>query len=109
MKVETQISYGYKELIETFFKANDLVVKIEDKSAYPFGKIILMYEDNSDTAFGITFMSVKHLGFENMLCDYLIRCGIPASLIHCGKFANKRDMKELDKQWEEHRRHIGLA
>ena len=109
MIVNTQISYGYVELIKTFIKANELDINVQDMTAYPFGKIILHYEDNSDTALNITFMSVKHLGLENMLCDYLIRCGIPASLIQIGKFANKRDMEELDKQWEEHRKHIGLA
>ena len=108
MKVETNISYGYKKLIETFFSANDLNVEIEDKSAYPFGKITLIYEDDSETALSITFMSVRHLGFENMLCDYLIRCGIPVSLISIGQQAVKRDMAELDKQWDEHRRRIGI-
>ena len=83
-------------------------MEIEDKSAYPFGKITLIYEDDSETALSITFMSVRHLGFENMLCDYLIKCGIPVSLISIGQQAVKRDMAELDKQWDEHRRRIGI-
>jgi hypothetical protein len=109
MKVETQISYGYKDLIEIFFKANELDINIKDMSAYPYGKIILHYEDDSDTAYTITFMSVKHLGFENMLCDYLIKCGISPSLIPIGKMAINRDMKQLDKDWDEHRRSMGLG
>ena len=109
MKVETNISYGYRTLIDTFFTANGLSVEIEDKSAYPFGKITLIYEDNSDTAYNITFMSVIHLGLENMLCDYLIRCGVPAERIDIGSVAVQRDMKELDEMWEKHRRRIGLA
>ena len=109
MIVNTNISYGYHTLIETFFKANDLDVKIQDMTAYPHGKIILEYEDNSETAYSITFMSVRHLGFENMLCDYLIRCGIMPSRIAIGMMEIKRDMEELDKKWEEHRKLIGLA
>jgi hypothetical protein len=108
MIVNTNISYGYSSLIETFFKANDLDVIIQDMTANPYGKIILHYEDNSDTSCLITLLSFKHLGLENMLCDYLIRCGIPAHAIHIGSVSIKRDLQELDKKWEEHRRLIGL-
>lgn len=108
MIVNTQISYGYASLIEIFFKANELDVIIQDMRAYPYGKVILHYEDDSDTAYGITFMSMKHLGFENMLCDYLIKCGISPSLIPIGKAAVVRDMKQVDKEWEEHKRRIGF-
>src|ERR1035437_4305109 len=104
MIVNTNISYGYHTLIETFFNANDLDVKIQDMTAYPYGKIILEYDENSETAYGITFMSIRHLGFENMLCDYLIRCGIMPSMIPIGSVTIKRDMKALDRQWEEHRK-----
>ena len=109
MIINTIISYGYHSLISTFFEANELDVKIQDMTAYPYGKIILEYDDNSDTAYKITLMSIRHLGFENMLCDYLIRCGTPVSLIPIGQAPLKRDMKELDRQWEEHRKLIGLA
>ena len=108
MIINTNISYGYHALIETFFKANDLDVTIQDMAAYPYGKVVLEYDENSETAFSITFMSVRHLGFENMLCDYLIRCGIPFTQISTGSWVAKRDMKELDKQWEEHRKLTGL-
>jgi hypothetical protein len=108
MIVNTQISYGYASLIEIFFKANELNVTIQDMKAYPYGKIILHYEDDSDTACTITFMSIKHLGFENMLCDYLIKCGIWLPLIPIGQMAIKRDMNQVDKDWAEHRKHIGL-
>lgn len=111
MIVKTHISYGYATLIDTFFKANDLnVVVIEDRTGYVSPKhITLEYEDNSDTALSITIMSIRHLGLENMLCDYLIRCGICPGLIGIGKFVEKRSMEELNQQWEEHRKKIGLA
>jgi hypothetical protein len=108
MIVNTQISYGYAELIKIFFKANELDVHIQDMTAYPYGKIILHYVDGSDTAITITFMSMKHLGFENMLCDYLIKCGIPAASIPIGSATQKRDLQELDRKWEEHRKHMGF-
>ena len=103
MKIQTTISCGYADLINTFFKANNLNVAIEGGA-----HIILSYEDDSDTAYGITFMSVKHLGLENMLCDYLIRCGISPNLIGYGKHTEPRDLKALDKKWEEHRKLIGF-
>lgn len=108
MIVATQISYGYMSLIDIFLKANNLDVTIADKSAYPHGKIDLEYVDNSETALAITMLSYKHLGFENMLCDYLIRCGIPSNLISIGKAAIKRDQKELDKECDKHLRSIGF-
>jgi len=109
MIVNTNISYGHASLLEIFFKANELDVTIQDMTAYPYGKIILEYENNSDTAYSITFMSIRHLGLENMLADYLIRCEIPSYAINTGSSTPKRDMKELDKKWEEHRKLIGLA
>lgn len=104
MTVDTCISYGYIELINIFCKANELDVTIVNTAS----RITVQYEDKSDTDDTITFMSFKHLGFENMLCDYLIRCGIAPSLIGTGSFTAKRDMKALDKDWEEHRKRIGL-
>lgn len=109
MIVNTQISYGYASLIEVFCKANELDVTIQNMSAYPFGKIILHFEDNSGTAHSITFLSYKHLGLENMLCDYLIKCGIPPVLIPVGKAPVKRNMDQVEKEWQEHRKSIGLG
>ena len=108
--INTQISDGYLELIKTFFKANELDVTIKEymHKEHDLTYLQLSYEDNSDTAYQITFMSVRHLGLENMLCDYLIRCGIAPTRINLGKQAVKRDMAELDKQWEEHRKQLGF-
>ncbi len=109
MIIKTNISYGYLTLIKTFMHANNLDLKIQDMSAYPHGKVILEYDDDSDTATTLTFMSYKHLGLENMLCDYLIRCGVDPILISVGVATQpNRNMKELDKQWEDHRRLIGF-
>lgn len=109
MIVETKISYGYLDLIKIFFQANNIDVKIRDMSAYPYGKIIIEYDDDSDTSVAITFMSYKHLGLENMLCDYLIRCGIDPRIIPVGRAKPPvRDMNKLEEEWQEHRKRIGL-
>lgn len=110
MIVNTHISYGHRELLKIFFKANELDVTIQDMSAYEYPKhAVLYYEDESDTATAITYMSLKHLGFENMLCDYLIRCDISPSLISIGNSSNvKRDMKQIDIECDEHLRRLGF-
>lgn len=108
MIVETKISYGYLELIKIFFQANNIDVKIKDMAAYPYGKIIIEYEDDSDAATTITFLSYKHLGLENMLCDYLIKCGIDPIIISIGSAQPVRDMNKLEEDWQEHRKRIGL-
>ena len=101
--IETNISWGFLNLIETFFEANNLDVKCKD-SGVSERKITLEYEEDSDTALSITFMSVRHLGFENMLYDYLKKCGIPTKLISVGNSYPNRDMKKLDEEWEKYRR-----
>jgi hypothetical protein len=110
MIVETKISYGYLSLIETFFNANELLVVCSRRCQYdPYREFInLEYEDNSLTAVSVTFMSCKHLGFENMLADYLIRCGILPGMLEVGRLPEKRSMKKLEDQWQEHRKLIGL-
>jgi len=105
--VETNISWGFSNLIETFFKANNLAVTCVARSVSE-RKITLEYEEDSDTALSITFMSVRHLGFENMLCDYLKRCGIPYELIPVGNSLPNRNMNELEEQWQEHRKKLGF-
>lgn len=108
MIIDSIISYGYLGLLETFFKANDLIVNCSLREEGSKNLITFTFEDNSETALAITFMSVRHLGFENMLVDYLIRCDVPRNLISIGKIVVKRDMKELDKAWEERRRELGF-
>ena len=133
MNIKTQISYGYKILLETFFKANDLTVACVERyeeiivssgsrinllthERAPLTGIVtttrvyatLVFQDDSETAEKITFMSYIHSGFENMLCDYLIRCGVSANQISIGSYTEKRDMQELDKQWEDHRKTLGF-
>lgn len=109
--VETNISWGYLPLIEIFAKANSLVFKYEPRhTVEPTRELItIKYEENSDTDMTITFMSFRHLGFENMLCDYLIRCNIDPIMIPVGKAVMKKSDKQMEEDWQEHRRKIGLT
>lgn len=124
--VDTQISWGYQPLIEIFGKANSLVLKLEPYyaeveqsetlSPVKDSKVVvgreyirISYEDDSDTAIAITCLSIKHLGFENMLCDYLIRCNVEPKLIPIGKYVMRKTPEQMEKDWQEHRKKIGLA
>lgn len=106
MIIDTIISYGFHDLLEIFFKANDLDVKclLNEKN----NSTSIEYDNNSETAYRITYMSIRHLGFENMLCDYIIRCGYPSNLIPHGRTIIKRDMKKLDDDWLKYRNQLGF-
>jgi hypothetical protein len=104
MVINSIISYGFLDLIETFFRANNLDVKCSLRAEVSKNLITMEYEDNSETALSITYMSFRHLGFENMLIDYLIRLGYSPSMISIGRTVVKRDMKKLDEDWEKYRR-----
>lgn len=107
--VNTGISFGYVTLIDAFAKANNLeleLAEISKETTYP--KLKITYQEDSDTAYQITFMSMRHLGFENMLCDYLIKCGIAPGMIAVGRQGVNRDMKKLDQAWEERRKELGF-
>lgn len=117
--VDTQISWGYMPLLEIFAKANSLVLKFEPwypEEVVEGSSIIrsreytrITYQDNSDTAMSITCMSIKHLGFENMLCDYLIRCNVQPQMIPIGKAVMKKDPEQMEQEWQAHRKKIGLT
>ena len=102
--IELDISVRYLDLITIFFKANgltdlgitltveDIIYKIpvnivsnrpdtadrEYISEQTRKTIVCTYdEDNEEQAGKIMFMSFTHLGFNNMLHDFLNKCGIP--------------------------------
>lgn len=100
--IELDISVRHYNLIETFFKANGLFdlgfeLKIIDTvfetpvtitppagagaRTFTFNQtkktLACIYdEDNEEQTSKIMFMSIKHLGFNNMLHDFLNKCGI---------------------------------
>ena len=104
--IDTNISAGYIPLIEEFCRANELVTVItQDDHGKAVPKIKVSFEEDSDTAMQITYMSMIHCGFENMLWDYLQRCGIVAVMIPIGKLAIK---SASDEEVEQHLKRIGL-
>ncbi|HEY6435346.1 MAG TPA: hypothetical protein VIY47_02035, partial [Ignavibacteriaceae bacterium] len=109
MELQTNISWGYVSLLDIFFKANELDISCKMRKDGPTKEMVnLIYEEGSDTESAMTFLGIKHLGFKNMLDDYLIKCGIDPGFISHGRLAVKRDMKKLDQEWEEHRRQLGF-
>lgn len=114
--VKTNISWGYLSLIEIFAKANNLTIVTERYTVSPSTRhtvssrelITISYEEDSDTDTTITWLSFKHLGFENMLCDYLIKCGIDPIMIPVGRHIVSRSSKELDDAWEKQRSLLGF-
>lgn len=111
MKIETVISWGYMPLLDIFGKANTLVWKFEkrvqDEPSREF--ITILYDEGSDTEMTLTYLALRHLGIENMLCDYLMKCGIDPQMISIGQFVMRKSPEEIEKGWQEHRRKIGLA
>jgi len=111
VRIETQISWGYRALIEIFGRANSLVWKLERKSTEtPIREyIIILYEEGSDTAVSLSFLTLKHLGVENMLCDYLMKCNIDPIMIPVGQYVMRKDEETMEEEWQQHRKKIGLT
>jgi hypothetical protein len=104
--IELDISVRHIALVEIFFKANelyDLGLKLEivdtvfetpltitpptgvdNQRTITFNQtkktLVCIYdEENEEQTSKIMFMSIKHLGFNNMLHDFLNKCGIPVN------------------------------
>ena len=109
--IETDISWGYLALIEIFGKANSLVWKFEPRVVVKGSRmyITIIVEENSDTEVTLTFMALRHSGIPNMLEDYLMKCGIDPQMISMGQCVMRKSPEELEKEWQEHRKKIGLA
>ncbi len=119
MTVDTHISAGYIPLLEVFAQANSLNLTMvsytsETRIDQPVTHIVMReyvrisYDAESDTGLAITLMSIRHLGFENMLCDFLIKCNVPADMIPVGKFVMRKNSKQLEDEWQQERKRIGL-
>ena len=84
-------------------KANGLDVNVVQRDVAPFPMINLC--PMSPTAEqDLTFFGYKHLGIENMLCDYLKKCGISPDAMNKHMYIPKRNAKALDVQWETSRK-----
>jgi hypothetical protein len=105
----TCISEGYLPLIETFCKANEIDATLDSVKTDKFNygsipKITISYEENSDTADTLAFLALKHCSVENMLCHYLMRCGINENAINFGKMPTKSATDEEYEAYKKSRR-----
>lgn len=105
MVIHTNISYGYYQLLDAFFLANNLNVRLLERKEPTFSKVDIEVNDD-DTELALTFMSTKHLGFENMLVDYLYRCGVSPEFVGMGTYREPRDMKKVESDWETYRKEV---
>lgn len=107
--IQTELSIKHLELIKIFFEANDMpdaVVRQYDKQIGAFyHPMIEIYCSSEDTETNITFMAMKHMGFKNMLDDYLMKCGVdhwnlePDSV----KIQRAQEEAQIKKECEEQR------
>jgi hypothetical protein len=114
--LETHFGAEHKALLEVFFKANKLEnVKVSEYHRQYNGKnhkyIEISWDDNSETGVQISFMSVVHMGFLNMLDDFLLKCGVNAEnlgseTVRAQKRAEIEEQKQ--KEFEAHKKTIGI-
>jgi len=100
------ISEGYMSLIKTFCEANELDIELgsvkTDKFSNPsIPKITLSYDETTDTASALAFLAIRHSGIDNMLSDYLMRCGINPDAITIGKTPTR---SATDADYEEYKK-----
>lgn len=110
MIIHTDLSAGFTDLIRIFFRANELEGEITTRYNKDTGieSIDINIVDNSPTAVSITMMSYRNSGVNNMLSDYLIKTGVDPLLLSTGKTVIARNLKQVDQDWEEYRKTIGL-
>lgn len=115
--IKTNLSIDHLELIKIFFEANQLLnVTINEYSkqirSSSHKMIEIMYDDeDSETSSKITYMSIVHCGLQNMLDDYLMKCGVnvwdlqPASI----KEQELKEKQESRQQkLEEHLKNLAI-
>jgi hypothetical protein len=61
--------------------ANKLDIKVSSYSEDYVNMILLEYNDSDELENTISFLSLRHCGFLNMLDDFLLRCGVSRSEI----------------------------
>lgn len=134
-EIKSRILETHIELVKIFFTANDLkdvyitsypetyFEGTEDEIVYKM--LSLTFYSNTETSEQITFMSMRHAGFLNMINDFLLKCGVSAFELEPDpksdkeKNEKKRRDKELDEEqklrretlnrdFEEHMKKIGL-
>lgn len=100
--IETKLDISHIELIKIFFEANNLSsVSVYEKEIlvreYPHRVIFISYPLDSEDSTKISFMSLIHAGFINMLDDYLLKCGVSVYNLSPDSFKHQeRNEKEAE-------------
>ena len=104
--IKTNLSIDHLELIKIFFEANKLPnVIISEYSNiiknYPHKMIEITYDnDDVETSGQITYMSLVHVGLQNMLDDYLMKCGVSVWDLQ-PKTIREQELKEREEAREQ--------
>jgi len=105
MIIKTEIAVLHKELIKVFFQANEIAdaevleVLLEERNKeYPVLEIICHDPDSEHT---LTFLGLRNCGIQNMLDDYLMRCGVPAREIQPYNLVRDREDYEVDQKFQD--------
>lgn len=135
IETKSRILEAHLELIKIFFEANDLkdvyinVYKetyfdgTENEETYRM--LSFSFYQETETAEKITYMAMRHAGFLNMLYDYLLKCNLNIFDIEPDPERDKNVKEQarrtkkleeeqqerkrnLDKDFEEHMKKIGL-
>ena len=124
--IKTRIFNSNKALIDIFIQANGLeglnsnpwIEKhcIEELYTFTYEFMEFSFFEDSAVAQKISYMSLVHAGFENMLVDFLLKCNVsidditpPDVEIDKKKKYEEWRRKNLDKDWEEHKKKLGIA
>ncbi len=135
VETKSRILNSHLELVKIFFDANDLkdvyittynethFEDTEDEITYTL--LSFSFYPETDTAEQITFMSMRHAGFLNMVNHYLLKCGVSILDLEPNPKKHKEDKEKarrdkklaeeqqlrkanLDRDFEEHMKKIGL-
>jgi hypothetical protein len=101
--IQTNLSTDHLELIKIFFEANELPnvrIYAYDKQMGMFSHrmIEVSYDDqDGETGEKITYMSMVHAGFCNMLDDFLMKCGVDVWKL-APKTIKEQELKEKEEE-----------
>lgn len=104
MRIETNLKAEHIELVKIFFEANEMPDVVVSTYAKRIGLlehilILLDYEDSSDAAYKISFMSFRNSGLINMLEDFLIKCNVSPFDLNPSESNERVTDEDLDRHF----------
>jgi len=74
--IKTQLPVMHIDLVKIFLDANKLDIEVSHYTSGYHNLISLEYAVNEELENKMTYMSIKHSGFLNMIDDFLLKCGV---------------------------------